>query len=99
MEPSENDITTTRNMALDKLEKPPGSKHLLSSISTTLDHYCFLGLMHQVHPKDVDRLKSDNSWIRRFLLHHDLDKDKAVNMILGTLQWRFKTGVNGIVKT
>lgn len=53
--------------------------------------------MQQTHPKDIDRLKTDNSWIRRFLLHHDLDKEKATNMILGTLAWRYKNAVNGML--
>ncbi|EFX68040.1 motile sperm domain-containing protein 2-like [Daphnia pulex] len=50
----------------------------------------------QAHPKDVDRLKNDKDWVRRFLLHHDLDKEKAVNMIIGTLKWRSKFGANDI---
>ncbi|KAK4004350.1 motile sperm domain-containing protein 2 [Daphnia magna] len=48
------------------------------------------------HPKDLERLKNDKDWVRRFLLHHDLDKEKAVNMIIGTLKWRQKFGANDI---
>lgn len=55
----------------------------------------YTGLLALTHPKDVERLKNDREWVRRFLLHHDMDKDKALNMILSTLKWRQKVGANG----
>ena len=54
--------------------------------------YCLSGFGH---PKDVERLKTDRNWVRRFLLHHELDKEKALNMIYGSLKWRQKFGANG----
>ncbi len=48
------------------------------------------------HPKDQERLKNDRNWIRRFLMHHELDKEKALSMIIGALKWRQKFGANGI---
>jgi len=51
------------------------------------------------HAKDVEKLKSDRQWVRRFLIHHDLDKDKAFNMLMDTLKWRQKFGANDINHT
>lgn len=50
----------------------------------------------QPHHKDIERLKNDRNWVRRFLLHHEGDSDKALNMIIGTLKWRQKFGANDI---
>jgi len=51
------------------------------------------------HPKDVERLKNDRQWVRRFLVHHDMDKDKAFNMVMETLKWRQKFGANDVNHT
>jgi len=48
------------------------------------------------HVKDVERLQNDRNWIRRFLLHHDNDQEKAINMIVSTLKWRQKFGANEV---
>uniref|UniRef100_A0A146MDY3 Motile sperm domain-containing protein 2 n=1 Tax=Lygus hesperus TaxID=30085 RepID=A0A146MDY3_LYGHE len=46
------------------------------------------------HPKDLSRANSDDNWLKRFLVHHDLDKKEALNMLLDTCEWRKATKVN-----
>ncbi|KAF6200830.1 hypothetical protein GE061_005277, partial [Apolygus lucorum] len=48
------------------------------------------------HPKDLSRINSDDSWLRRFLVHHDLDKKEALNMVMETCEWRKVNKVNDL---
>ncbi|KAK4877311.1 hypothetical protein RN001_009817 [Aquatica leii] len=46
-----------------------------------------------VHPDDLERIESNDDWLRRFLLHHDSNEKEALNMLWDTVLWRkeFKT--------
>lgn len=48
-----------------------------------------------LHPTDVDRVKTDDNYLNRFLLHHDNNLDSAFKMLWETCEWRKKFGVNG----
>ena len=45
--------------------------------------------------RDLQRIHLDDSYIRRFLMHHDNDQRLALEMIMETLQWRKENNVNG----
>ncbi|KAF2898449.1 hypothetical protein ILUMI_07727 [Ignelater luminosus] len=46
-----------------------------------------------VHPDDLERVKSGDEWLRRFLLHHDAAEKEALAMLWEAVLWRkeFKT--------
>lgn len=48
-----------------------------------------------VHPADLKRVKDSDDWLRRFLLHHDLDEKLALNMLWETVIWRKEFKTNG----
>ncbi|KAK9499411.1 hypothetical protein O3M35_002453 [Rhynocoris fuscipes] len=48
------------------------------------------------HPKDLNRVSNDDAWLRRFLLHHDLEMRDALNMLIETCDWRKSFKVNEI---
>lgn len=47
------------------------------------------------HPKDIERVKSTNIWLQRFLEQHDLDHKAAFDMLWDTCIWRKTFGANG----
>ncbi|RNA36023.1 Motile sperm domain-containing 2 [Brachionus plicatilis] len=49
------------------------------------------------HPKDVERIKANGSWIRAFYKHSLLDQDRAVEMIHDVLKWRKDFDCNGLL--
>ncbi|KAJ8924694.1 hypothetical protein NQ315_000845 [Exocentrus adspersus] len=49
-----------------------------------------------VHPKDLERVKSDDGWLRRFLLHQENDVQNALNMLWTSVNWRKDNNVNDI---
>lgn len=49
-----------------------------------------------IHPLDLDRAKNNDDWLRRFLLHHDLDMNLALKMMWDTCEWRKQFGTNGM---
>ncbi|KAB0797613.1 hypothetical protein PPYR_08606 [Photinus pyralis] len=46
-----------------------------------------------VHPDDLERIKSGDEWLQRFLLHHDAREKEAYDMLWEAVVWRkeFKT--------
>lgn len=50
------------------------------------------------HPKDLARVASDDKWLERFLLHHDMDMKEALNMLIDTCEWRKANNVNDITE-
>ena len=52
------------------------------------------GLLDTLVPKDVNRFKTDDSWLRRFLMHHDNDQKLSSEMAVSTLKWRKDMDVN-----
>ncbi|XP_071549982.1 motile sperm domain-containing protein 2-like [Panulirus ornatus] len=49
-------------------------------------------------PQDVKRIRSDDKYIRRFLMHHDNDQKLALDMVMETLKWRHENQCNSITK-
>ncbi|XP_042208251.1 motile sperm domain-containing protein 2-like [Homarus americanus] len=49
-------------------------------------------------PQDVKRIRSDDKYIRRFLMHHDNDQKLALEMVMDTLKWRYENQCNAITK-
>ena len=95
MEPTEDEITNLQQKALEQVESSDPSLFFFS-VSLQLSHVSYEPFsLALYHAKDVEKLKSDRQWVRRFLIHHDLDKDKAFNMLMDTLKWRQKFGANG----
>lgn len=47
------------------------------------------------HPKDIERVKTSNIWLQRFLEQQDLDMKASLNMIWETCEWRKNFGTNG----
>lgn len=48
------------------------------------------------HPSDIERIKTTNIWLQRFLEQHDLDGKAALDMLWDTCKWRKEYGTNGI---
>lgn len=51
-----------------------------------------------VHPKDLERIKSDDYLIERFLLHHKNDVNKSLEMMWASVTWRKQNNINGMFK-
>lgn len=47
------------------------------------------------HPVDVDKVKLSDSWLKRFLEHHEFNEQEAFNMLWETCTWRSNFGTNG----
>ena len=53
------------------------------------------GLTDNIDPRDLNRFKTEDFWIRRFLMHHDNDQKLALDMAVSTLKWRKEMKVLG----
>ncbi|KAF4522258.1 hypothetical protein B566_EDAN011954 [Ephemera danica] len=51
------------------------------------------------HPVDLARVRHDDDWLQRFLLHHDLDTKEALKMLWDTCEWRKRFGTNDITES
>jgi hypothetical protein len=49
-----------------------------------------------IHPKDLERVKKDDNWLNRFLLHVDSNQTEALNMMWETVTWRKDFKVNEV---
>nr|CAH7753987.1 unnamed protein product [Callosobruchus chinensis] len=49
-----------------------------------------------VHPKDLERVKTSDDWLRRFILHQESDVKKALEMLWTSVKWRKDNNVNDI---
>lgn len=47
------------------------------------------------HPDDLERVKIDELWLRRFIAHGEQDVATAANLLYECCQWRKEFGVNG----
>lgn len=54
-----------------------------------------LSSLSDLYVEDIERVKVDDLWIRRFIAAQDDDVDKATKMLFETCQWRKEFGVNG----
>ncbi|XP_066959975.1 motile sperm domain-containing protein 2-like [Macrobrachium rosenbergii] len=48
--------------------------------------------------KDIEKIQTDDKYIRRFLMHHDNDQKLSLEMVMDTLKWRKDLNVNNITK-
>lgn len=48
------------------------------------------------HPADLARVKNSDDWLKRFLLHSELDMQLALQLLWDTCEWRKKFGTNEI---
>lgn len=48
------------------------------------------------HAVDLAKIKNTDDWLRRFLLHCELDSNQALQMLWDTCEWRSKFGTNEI---
>lgn len=47
------------------------------------------------HPKDIERVKTSNIWLQRFLEQQDRDMKASLKMLWETCEWRKNFGTNG----
>lgn len=47
------------------------------------------------HPSDIERIKTLNVWLQRFLEQNDLDMKASLDMLWDTCVWRKNYGTNG----
>jgi len=64
--------------------------HVLSTSITTLTAFAL-----DFCAEDLERVKTDNLWMRRFIAAQENDVTKAVEMLYETCQWRKEFGTNG----
>lgn len=61
--------------------------------------YCYWQLVFvylgYIHPADYARINNSDDWLRRFLIHHDLEMNSALNMLWETCEWRKENRVHG----
>lgn len=50
------------------------------------------------HPKDIERVKSTDIWLQRFLEQEDLNPDASLEMLWKTCTWRKEFGTNGTIQ-
>ncbi|XP_032291163.1 motile sperm domain-containing protein 2 [Drosophila virilis] len=50
------------------------------------------------HPIDIDRIRNDHVWLRRFLEMHDLDMETSFNKLWETCTWRQSYGANDLTE-
>lgn len=48
------------------------------------------------HPADMSRIVDSDDWLKRILVHHDIDMKEALNMVFEACQWRKDNKVNEI---
>ncbi|XP_055840563.1 motile sperm domain-containing protein 2-like isoform X2 [Episyrphus balteatus] len=48
------------------------------------------------HPKDIERVKTNNFYVEKYLIHNDLDMKLSLQLLWDILVWRKNFGVNEI---
>lgn len=51
-----------------------------------------------IHDKDLERVKNNDHWIKRFLMHNEGDETKSLQMLWNTVNWRKEFGANEITE-
>lgn len=57
--------------------------------------FCHLLMIGGFHPKDIERVKTSNIWLQRFLEQQDLDMTASLKMLWETCEWRKNFETNG----
>ena len=61
-------------------------------LMTLLDFHLKTG---HFHLKDIERIKTKDIWLQRFLEQQDLNMNDALEMLWETCKWRKSFGANG----
>lgn len=54
--------------------------------------FCVLAYFH---PADLARISNSDHWLKRFLVHHDMEMKDALAMLWETCEWRKENKVHG----
>lgn len=57
--------------------------------------YCTEECFLDVHPQDLEKVKNNDYWLQRFLIHSKSDEKKALEMLWTALTWRKENKING----
>lgn len=71
---------------------------IMSMLYTQLNgiiQFCLYYFTEGFHPADLARVKNTDDWLKRFLLHSELDMQLALQLLWLTCEWRKKFGTNG----
>ncbi|KAJ8664740.1 hypothetical protein QAD02_006402 [Eretmocerus hayati] len=52
----------------------------------------------EFHPADINRIKSTDDWLRRFLEHNDYNVQESLKMLWESCEWRRNFGANDITE-
>lgn len=77
------------------MDPEPSSEEIQQLRESVLNKISELG-ENDVHPKDIARIKDNDQWLRRFLMHHELKQEAALEMVMTVLKWRKSYGTNDI---
>lgn len=58
-------------------------------------YFIHLSFTEEFHPLDINRVKTSDDWLRRFLEHHEYNMQDALKMLWETCEWRRNFGTNG----
>ncbi|XP_034942102.1 motile sperm domain-containing protein 2-like [Chelonus insularis] len=56
------------------------------------------GASANFHPNDLNRAKTQDDWLQRFLVHSEYKINEAVNMMWTSCEWRKNVGANDITE-
>lgn len=48
-----------------------------------------------IHPKDLDRIKTSDHWLERFLKHNEKNQQMSLEMMWESVKWRKEFKTNG----
>jgi len=67
---------------------------LYAKLNYIIQFYLYY-LTEGLHPADLARVKNTDDWVKRFLLHSELDMQLALQLLWDSCEWRKKFGANG----
>jgi hypothetical protein len=68
---------------------------LYTKLNYIIQFYLYY-LTEGFHPADLARVKNTDDWLKRFLLHSELDVQLALQLLWDSCEWRKKFGTNGM---
>lgn len=67
---------------------------LYTKLNYIIQFYLYY-LTEGFHPADLARVRNTDDWLKRFLLHSELDMQLALQLLWDSCEWRKKFGTNG----
>lgn len=55
----------------------------------------FISNTGEFHPADINKVKSGDDWLQRFLEHNENNVQDSLKMLWETCEWRRNFGTNG----